>query len=335
MSQLSLRLKAMFFRAVLSLFTMLDLYLSRPLPGKASFGRKIQSTVSVIPGSIGLLFYTPPSYNKKRVQTSSELIKKHPLLVNFHGGGFMLGHAGDDARWFTAVTSSTDAVVASTNYRLAPEYPFPIAVEDCVSAVLWLWRHADEFNIDISKTAFSGFSAGGNLTYTVSIRLHQEIARLRREGALNGLERGRLVNLVAVYGGVDWTQTRAEREASNPNLIHASPPFLLRLFDEAYLSTKPDLRSPLLSPGVAPDELLQDSLPQTLVIINCSGDHLLVESEKFRERLIGLGKDVKGYVVEGEGHGWDKKPTFFEGDQKRDDAYKYCVEALQSVWEET
>ncbi|KAE9374962.1 alpha/beta-hydrolase [Stipitochalara longipes BDJ] len=336
MSRIILQLKALAFRALQSVFTLFDLYLSHPLPQKVSFKRKIPSTISppvavtthgTIPGSFDLLFYAPPSYDKRPSST------KHPLLINFHGGGFTIGHAKDDARWATAVVSQTSAVVVSINYRLAPKYPFPIGIEDCVSAILWLWKHADEYNLDISKTAFSGFSAGGNLTYAVSIRLHEELDRLRKDNKLDdGLKFGKLVSLVVFYGSTDNTLSRAKRDASNPKLIPVIPPILFKLFDGSYVYPKRDMTSPLLSPGIAPDQLLRDALPESLVLINCGGDQLLVESEKFRKRLKELGKNVDGYVVEGVGHGWDKQPTFKKGDVKRDQAYATAMKSLEGVW---
>ena len=119
MSRFILRLRALFFRALQSFFTLFDLYLSHPLPQRVSFTKRIKSTVSSIPRSFDLLFYTPPHYTKSKNRNT----QKHPLLINFHGGGFVIGHAGDDARWATAVTSQSSGVVVSVNYRLAPEHP--------------------------------------------------------------------------------------------------------------------------------------------------------------------------------------------------------------------
>lgn len=197
-----------------------------------------------------------------------------------------------------------------------------------------MWEHANEYNLDISRTAFSGFSAGGNLCYAVAIRLHEELEKLRKEGRLEEMriEKGRVVNLCVFYGSVDWTQSRAERNASNLDLIPSIPKVLFEIFDEGYLFPKPDMRNPLLSPGLADDELLRVALPDRLVMINCGGDQLLVESEKFRERLKGLGKKVDGLVVKGVPHGWDKKPTFTKGDVKRDEAYAAAVKSLLEVW---
>lgn len=339
MSRLVLHLKVQFFRTLQSIFTLFDLYLSHPLPQRVSLTRKIPSSLASIPGTIDLLFYTPSSYTKPRTPnntlppTSKQSTKKHPILINLHGGGFTIGHARDDARWASAVTSETNAVVASVNYRLAPTHPFPTAIEDCVSAILWLWRNAEEYNLDISRTAISGFSAGGNLTYATCIRLYEELERLKKECGAEGIEKGRIVSLVVFYGGTDNTLSRAEKDASNLNLIPAIPSALLKIMDESYFYPNPDRASPLLSPGLAPDRLIRNAFPGSLVLINCGGDQLLAESERFRKRLVGLGKNVEGCVVEGVGHAWDKRPTFKKGDVKRDEAYQLGVNSLQEVWE--
>jgi putative ergosteryl-3beta-O-L-aspartate hydrolase len=275
MSRFMLRIKAFLFLTVQSITALCDLYLSRPLPQRVSFTLSIPSTVGSVPDSFDLLFYTPSSYKGRYgIQTlaspsSPPATDKHPVLINFHGGGFSSGHARDDARWATAVIKQTSAVVVSVNYRLAPEYPFPVGIEDCVSAVLWIWQHAAEFNLDISRTAFSGFSAGANLTYTAAIRLHEELDKIIKERKL-GFKVRKLIGLVAFYGSTDWTQSRAERDASNLNLIPVIPPALFKLFDESYLYPRPDMNSPLLSPGKAPDQVLRDVLPEMCCRINWS-----------------------------------------------------------------
>lgn len=143
---------------------------------------------------------------------------------------------------------------------------------------------------------------------------------------------GRLVGLVAFYGSTDWTRSRAERDASNPNLVAVIPETLFRLFDESYLYPTPDMSSPLLSPGIAPSQLLRDALPDRLVVIDCAGDQLLAESEEFKTRLRNLGKTVAGCTVEGVGHAWEKRPSFRRGNAKRDEAYGLAIEGLEGFW---
>ncbi|KAE9366040.1 alpha/beta-hydrolase [Stipitochalara longipes BDJ] len=329
MSRLSLHIKAFLFRIAQTIGRYCDLYLSFPLPQRVSFTRRIQSTVGNVPGAFNLLFYTPLSYSHDARTSSSE---KYPVLINLHGGGYTIGHAADDARWATDVVKRTGGVVVSVNYRLAPAYPFPTGIEDCVSAVLYLWKHAEELRLDVSRTAFSGFSAGGNFTYTAAFRLHEEVKKLRSNGMIDETELGRLASIVSFYPPVDWTKTRAERQASNPNFTPIINPVFGTLFDESYLYPKPDMSSPLLSPGLAPDQLLRDALPDELVIITCWGDALLAEGEKFRERLRELGKRVDGYMVEGVVHGWDKWPSWWKGNVSRDAAYKSAAESLKEFW---
>ena len=107
----------------------------------------------------------------------------YPVVINFHGGGFTLGKPGDDARWCGTVVDECHAVVISVDYRLAPECPFPTAVEDGVDAVLYVHNHADELGIDKTKIALSGFSSGGNMAFTVPLRLYDELHGFPRDAA--------------------------------------------------------------------------------------------------------------------------------------------------------
>jgi len=329
MSRLTLHIKVLLFRLVQTIGRYCDLYLSFPLPQRVSFTRRIQSTVGNVPGSFKLLFYVPPSYKQNPKSSSPSRSVKYPVIINFHGGGYTIGNAADDARWATQVVTRTGGVVVSVDYRLAPSHPFPTGIEDCVSAVLYLWQHAEELNLDTSRTAFSGFSAGGNFTYTAAFRLHEELKKLEAEEQLVDLETGKLVGLVSFYPAVDWTKSRAERNASNPNFTPIINPVFGGLFDQSYLNPRPDMYSPLLSPGLAPDSLVKEALPQSMVMITCWGDGLWVEGEKFRERLKALGKRVDGYTVDGAVHGWDKWPSWWHGNVSRDEAYKSAAESLK------
>jgi len=156
--------------------------LAPPTPIAPSAVLTLPTSISPFPGNITIQFYTPSSYDlQKTAQT------KFPVVINFHGGGFTLGSGAEDCRWATAVVQQIDAVVASVDYRLAPEYPFPTAVEDGVDAILWLVEHAEELAIDPHRIALSGFSAGGNLCFTVLLRLHEELQGRRKNNALSAL----------------------------------------------------------------------------------------------------------------------------------------------------
>jgi putative ergosteryl-3beta-O-L-aspartate hydrolase len=165
-----LHVQAQFWRVLMSI----GMYLHRfapPRPPPPNFTRTISTTVSPTPGKISLLFYVPPEYSKHRRQRN----RRYPVVINFHGGGFTLGSATDDARWCKTVVDECNAVVVAVDYRRAPEHPFPTAVEDGVDAVKYIAAHADELCLDPDRIALSGFSSGGNMAFTVPLRLQAEL----------------------------------------------------------------------------------------------------------------------------------------------------------------
>lgn len=87
----------------------------------------------------------------------------HPLYVFLHGGGWCLGTLDERDARCRAVSSGASCVVASVDYRLAPENQYPTAVEDCFAALCWLAAHAPELGVDASRIAVGGESAGANL----------------------------------------------------------------------------------------------------------------------------------------------------------------------------
>ncbi|KAF2733079.1 alpha/beta-hydrolase [Polyplosphaeria fusca] len=165
-----LHLQAQFWRVLMGIGMMLH-RLARPLPPSPSFSKYVDATVSPIKGKFRLQFYVPKDYSaQKRLKG-----KRYPCVINFHGGGFVLGTAHDDARWAGVVVEQVNAVVVSVDYRRAPEHPFPTAVEDGADAILYLAKHADELHLDASRFAVSGFSSGGNMAFTVPLCLQGEL----------------------------------------------------------------------------------------------------------------------------------------------------------------
>jgi putative ergosteryl-3beta-O-L-aspartate hydrolase len=351
MSRLVLNLRAYFLRPIYRLLVFLDRHLSAPRPASHSFSISVPSTISKAPGSINLLFYTPPSYPKRpywfsspKAETTKE---KYPLLINFHGGGFCIGNAADNARFAGEVTRNTGAIVVSVEYRLAPEHPYPTAIEDGVSAILYLWEHAEEYHLDVSRTSLSGFSAGGCLSFTTALRLYelrlqsQDSEGLPENNSLSSLSslpaNASLRSIVVFYPGVDYTMTRAQRNASNSEIVSPVSDATYKFFDDSYLHPPPtDLSYPLLSPALAPDEMLKNAFPTHMVLITCKGDPLLAEGEVFRERLKAAGKTVTGWAIPGVGHGFDSVVLGKKADDrrtKRDQAYRIAVEGLKEAWD--
>lgn len=326
----ALHVQAQFWRVLMQIGMVLH-RLAPPRPPRPSFTHRVPTTVSPNKGEFKLQFYVPEDYDiQKRLRD-----KKFPVLVNFHGGGFTLGKATDDARWCATVVQEVGAVVVSVDYRRAPEHAFPTAVEDGVDAILYLAEHAESLNIDIERVAVSGFSSGGNMSLTVPLRLQGEVLPepancetpygMKRAPASTehipqkALSDGRtLLNvrrdvhlkaIVAWYPSTDYTQTREQRRMTCVRKDQELPAVFTQLFDESYLQPPTmDMANPYLSPGLASNAMLA-GLPEDIIMFTCEWDMLLAEGERLRDRLTDMGKKVVYTMVPGVPHGWDKAPN--------------------------
>ena len=96
------------------------------------------------------------------------------LIVFLHGGGWVLGTLDSYDALCRALANASGALVASVDYRLAPEHPFPAALEDSWAALLWAREHAAELGADPDRLAVAGDSAGGNIAAVLARRARDE-----------------------------------------------------------------------------------------------------------------------------------------------------------------
>lgn len=104
-----------------------------------------------------------------RIYWPSEPAEKPPVLLFFHGGGWVVGDLDTYDGTAREHAVSIGAVVVSVDYRLAPEHPYPAAVEDVWAVTRWVAAHADELGADPGRIAVAGDSAGGNLAAVVAL----------------------------------------------------------------------------------------------------------------------------------------------------------------------
>lgn len=170
----------------------------------------------------------------------------HPILMNFHGGGWVTGSIeGDDLRC-QRLARGAGCIVISVDYRLAPEHPFPAGLEDCIAASRWTCEHAHEIGGDPGRIAVSGASSGGNLAAALSWTM-------RRKGAAWPMAQ------LLFYPVTDAT-AQDQGPAGGPYYLTREA---MAWYWERYLGAGVNRRDPAVSPLLANDFGI---LPQTLVI---------------------------------------------------------------------
>ncbi len=207
-------------------------------------------------------------------------------LVWMHGGGFVAGDLESADPAARELCAGAGLVVVTVDYPLAPEHPFPAALEACLEVTTWVVDHAEELGLDPGRVAVGGDSAGGNLAAAVS-----QLAR----------DRGRppIAFQLLVYPVVDHL-------ASFPSVKENGEGFLLTAEAMAWFSghyagpADIDDRDPMMSPIYAAD-LAQ--LPPALVI-TAEFDPLRDEGEAYAMRLRQAGVAVQTSRYDGMIHGF-------------------------------
>jgi acetyl esterase/lipase len=96
-------------------------------------------------------------------ERSSASSERRPAMLWMHGGGYVVGTPEQDMAFISLILDGLDVAIVSVDYRLAPDHPFPLPLDDCYAAWGWLIEHVAELNIDLKRIAIGGQSAGAGL----------------------------------------------------------------------------------------------------------------------------------------------------------------------------
>lgn len=210
---------------------------------------------------------------------------KLPMVVFFHGGGWVLGNLETTEATARQWANATRCLVVSVNYRHAPEHKFPAAAEDAYAATRWVGEHAAEIGGDGERIAVAGMSAGGGLAATTALMA-------RDRGAPHiGLQ----VLWVPVLD-YNFETNSYHQNAEGYGLTRRG----MQWFWENYLSSPADGANPYASPLRAPD--VSDLAPALVLVAEY--DPLLDEGRAYADRLRAAGVPVELCYYEGMVHGF-------------------------------
>jgi acetyl esterase len=228
-------------------------------------------------GSIPVRIYTP----------TAPAVAARPVVVYFHGGGFVFGDLRGGDWMCSRVCRHLDAIVVSVEYRLAPLFPFPAAVDDSYAGLTWATTHAAELGGDPTRLAVMGESAGGNLAAVCCLRARDEGGPTIRHQAL----------LYPVVGDEDSESRRVNADAFILTVAD------MQRFAELYAPDESDWRA---APLVA--ESHRD-LPPALIVV-AGHDPLHDDGVRYAEALERAGGKVELLEYPAMPHGFMNFPRF-------------------------
>ncbi|UCH48408.1 MAG: alpha/beta hydrolase [Betaproteobacteria bacterium] len=227
-------------------------------------------------GRIPIRIYTP------RELASNE---KLPVLVWYHGGGYVIGDLDTHDWACRALANESDCIVVAVDYRLAPEHKFPAAVEDCYAALKWVAANTTEIHADAGRIAVGGDSAGGNLATVISI--------LARDDGSPKI----CFQLLVYPVTAPEPETKSHHAFAEGYLLTRKT---ITWFFTHYLRGPKDTKDFRYAPLEADD---LSSLPPALIIV-AGFDPLRDEGVEYAEALIHAGNRVRLSNYEGMVHGF-------------------------------
>lgn len=209
------------------------------------------------------------------IRPNSGLVASSPILINFHGGGFIKPRTARDHRYCAFLAAQLGILIWDVDYCLAPEQPFPAAPEECFHVYRYVLEHADILGINPQWIFLAGHSAGGNLAAGVCIQAIRKSLPVPKAMLLE-------------YFPCDAATPPLEKlppelRASEP---HAERAKTEQLYNEFYYG-RADVSDPLASPLFASTDILAQFPP--CLILSAAQDSLRAETEQFARKLVEFG----------------------------------------------
>ena len=246
------------------------------------------------------------------------------VMLFFHGGGFCIGDIDTHHEFCHAISAKTGWSVVSVDYRLAPEYPAPTALRDCLAAYSWLTKHAHNLQAAPSRIVLAGDSAGGCLTALVA----QQVTLSTAAAAMSASDQQQYLNSLDSFSADIFYQLKdlprpfaqwplypvTDIETDYPSWSLYGEGLLLdhddvAVFDSAYMQDSLLSRNhPLISPMLGDNKSLCPSY-----IIAAELDVLRDEAHAYAGQLQSYDIKVQSYTVLGAPHGFIHLMSIHQG----------------------
>jgi acetyl esterase len=229
-------------------------------------------------GSLG-----PIKVRKYSNNLSKEPNKKNPLIIYFHGGGFVMGDLESHDLVCRHLCKETEATIIAVDYKLAPENKFPASITDTKDAIAEIIKDADNLQIDKEKVILCGDSAGGALAAVGTIMSRDKIVP-------------KIHGQILVYPWVDLTMCRKSMDIDIEGMILNKD--TIKYFADHYLNSYEEQVDWRASPILTPD---LSNLPPTY-IFGAGLDPLVDEGDAYKRRLLSFGNEVHYRLFPGQMH---------------------------------
>jgi acetyl esterase len=242
-------------------------------------------------GRIRCQVFSPPA-------SSAPSPAARPMMLYLHGGGFTVGQSEDTAYITSRIAAENGIVVVSANYRLAPEWPFPAPLDDCLAVLQWMQANGGTLGGDGARIAVGGDSAGGNFAAALPLKARDA-----------GIPPPQAAVLLAPITDFFFEQHPSFEQLAPLGIVYDTA--FIGFIRGAYLVHGKNWAHPHASPARADLR----NYPPTLIATGTE-DPLVDDNRVFAEKLRAAGTRVEHFVREGMPHGFYFFPAMFiQGDE--------------------